>query len=159
MKIRIILLSVIVFLSIGILTQLCFAPRTELSEDAVRIADEISVRNMRATVARLTALSTRVTGYEAGENAAKYIFDEFQRIGLEDVDTQEYEITVPIDQGDGKIRIIESDDATITDELRISCLWPNLVRTSFLPKGIKYKIKEGDDLEDIAASFGVSVED
>gem|GEM_PF-529058 len=135
-----------------------FAARTtELSEDAVRAADEISLRNMRATVSRLTALPTRVTGYEAGENAAKYIFDEFQRIGLEDVDSQEYEITVPIDRGDGRLRVFGADDMSVVEELRISCLWPNLVRTSFLPEGIKHKVKEDDTLEGIAASYGIDV--
>ena len=158
-KIHITLLAIIVLLFIGIFAKLSYAPKTELSEDAVRVANEISIRNLRATVARLTALPTRVTGYEAGENAAKYIFDEFQRIGLEEVDTQEYDITVPIDHGDGKVRIIASDGIDVSDELKLSCLWPNLVRTSFLPKGIKYKVKEGDSLEEIATSFGLSVED
>ncbi|MBD3183164.1 LysM peptidoglycan-binding domain-containing protein, partial [Candidatus Poribacteria bacterium] len=140
-----------------VLTGLAFAAKTELSEDAVRVADEISLRNMRATVSRLTALPTRVTGYEPGENAAKYIFDEFQRIGLEEVDSQEYEITVPVDHGDGKISILGSDGNSVIDELKLSCLWPNLVRTSFLPKGIKHKVKEEDTLEGIARSYGISV--
>lgn len=134
-----------------------FAAKTELSEDAVRVADEISLRNLRATVARLTALPSRVTGYEAGENAAKYIFDEFQRIGLEDVDSQEYEITVPIDHEDGRLRVLGSDGIEVMRELKILCLWPNLVRTSFLPKGIKHKVKEDDTLESIAAAYGLSI--
>ncbi|MFC1718939.1 LysM peptidoglycan-binding domain-containing protein, partial [Candidatus Poribacteria bacterium] len=139
-------------------TGTAFAAKTELSEDAVRVADEINLRNMRATVSRLTALPTRVTGYEAGENAAKYIFDEFQRMGLEDVDSQEYEITVPIDHGDGKLRLLGEDGVSAVKELKLSCLWPNLVRTSFLPKGIKHKVEEEDTLESIAASYGISVD-
>lgn len=182
-----------------------FSAKTELSEDAVRVANEISIKNMRATIARLAALPTRVTGYEAGENAAKYIFDEFQRIGLQSVESQEYEITVPIDHGDGKLRILDPNsnmpildiqtpteeqvgqsesaeqpkDATknvekikevdkkanvdVTKltaqlaEFKLSCLWPNLVRTSFLPEGIKHKVKEGDTLESIAKSYGIDV--
>ena len=147
----------ILFLLLIAFTGIAFAAKTELSEDAVRVADEISLRNMRATVARLTALPSRVTGYEAGENAAKYIFDEFQRMGLEDVDSQEYEITVPIDHDDGKIKILAGDGINFIEELKLSCLWPNLVRTSFLPKGIKHKVKEDDTLEDIAASYGIDV--
>jgi ABC-type antimicrobial peptide transport system permease subunit/LysM repeat protein len=169
-----------------------FAAKTELSDDAVRVANEISIRNMRATIARLTALPTRVTGYEAGENAAKYLFDEFQRIGLQNVESQEYEITVPIDHGDGKLRILdpnsntpilnivtpeqniqteltaqpqvnvknpknETKDVVQLAEFKLSCLWPNLVRTSFLPEGIKHKVKENDTLESIAKSYGVDV--
>jgi len=146
-----------ILLFLVVFTGSAFAAKTELSEDAVRVADEISLRNMRATVSRLTALPTRVTGYEPGENAAMYIFDEFQRIGLEDVDSQEYEITVPIDHGDGKLRILGEDGTTGVKELKLLAIWPNLVRTSFLPKGIKHKVKEDDTLEDIAASYGIDV--
>jgi LysM repeat protein len=181
-----------VFISLLLLfsfVEIAFAAKSELSEDAVRVANEISLRNMRATVARLAALPTRVTGYEAGENAAKYIFDEFQRIGLENVESQEYEITVPIDHGDGKLRILDPNsntpilnispeiaeatasalqikDTNLSDqskspdqlaEFRLSCLWPNLVRTSFLPEGIKHKVKEGDTLPSIAKSYGIDL--
>ena len=146
-----------ILLFLMVFTGVVFAAKTELSEDAVRVADEVSLRNMRATVARLTALPTRITGYEAGENAARYIFDEFQRIGLEEVDSQEYEITVPIDHDDGKLRILEADGVSVAKELKISCLWPNLVRTSFLPKGIKHKVREDDTLENIVASYGIDV--
>ena len=99
-----------IFISLLLLfsfAEFSFAAKSELSEDAVRVANEISLRNMRATIARLAALPTRVTGYEASENAAKYLFDEFQRIGLQSVDSQEYEITVPVDHGDGRLRILD----------------------------------------------------
>jgi len=149
-------LQMIIVLSLLLaFTGVVFAAKTELSEDAVRVADEIRLRNMRATVARLTALPSRVTGYEAGENAAKYIFDEFQRIGLENVDSQEYEITVPVDHGDGRLRILEKDGIGVAEELKISALWPNLVRTSFLPKGIKHRVIEGETLKEIAESYGI----
>lgn len=150
------IIAVLLFLIV--FTGAAFAAKTELSEDAVRVADEISMRNMRATVSRLTALPTRVTGYEAGENAAKYIFDTFQRIGLEDVDSQEYEITVPVDHGDGKLRLLSDDGVNVLKELKLSCMWPNLVRTSFLPKGIKHKVKEDDTLESIAQAYGITVD-
>jgi len=193
LKFRWIFISLLLLLTFS---DFVFAARTELSEDAVRVANEISLKNMRATIARLAALPTRVTGYEAGENAAKYLFDEFQRIGLQSVENQEYEISVPIDHGDGKLRILDpnsnmpildissdtampvqtnktdtitkntkkSDKTTASDEskpatqlaeFRLSCLWPNLVRTSFLPQGIKHKVKEGDTLENIAKSYGI----
>ena len=150
--------AIIILLFLVAFTGSAFAARTELSEDAVRVADEISLRNMRATVSRLTALPTRVTGYDAGENAAKYIFDEFQRIGLEDVDSQEYDITVPVDHGDSKLRILADDGVSSVEDIKLSCIWPNLVRTSFLPKGIKHKVKEGDTLQDIASSYGIGIE-
>jgi len=177
-----------IFISLLLLflfVEMAFGAKSELSEDAVRVANEISLRNLRATIARLSALPTRVTGYEAGENAAKFIFDEFQRIGLENVESQEYEITVPIDHGDGRLRILDpnsnmpilninpettptttSEQSKISEqskpntqlaEFRIYCLWPNLVRTSFLPEGIKHKVKEHDTLQSIAKSYGIDV--
>ncbi|HGJ64583.1 TPA: LysM peptidoglycan-binding domain-containing protein, partial [bacterium] len=181
-------LSCLIVLLFFVFVGIAYSAKTQLSDDAVRIANEISIRNMRATIARLVALPTRVTGYEAGENAAKFIFDEFQKIGLQAVESQEYEITVPIDHGDGKLRILDSNsDMPILDieipnteltasksasiseksaqtpptsqiaEFKLSCLWPNLVRTSFLPEGIKHKVKEDDTLENIAKSYRVDV--
>ena len=149
---------IVILLFLVAFTGSAFAAITELSEDAVRVANMISERKMRETVSRLTALPTRITGYEGGENAAKYVFDEFQRIGLEDVDSQEYEITAPIDHGDGRLRLLGEDGIEVIKELKLSCIWPNLVRTSFLPKGIKHKVEEEDTLESIAASYGIDVD-
>ena len=50
-----------------------------LSETAVKIRDEVSIGNMRKDIARLSSLSTRVTGYAEAGNASKYVFDRFCR--------------------------------------------------------------------------------
>jgi len=141
-----------------LLTCSVLAVQLDLSEKAVAIREQIDTGNMRKDIARLTSLTTRVTGYEESENASKYIFDRFQEIGLQDVDSREYMITVPIDHGDGKLRVL-SEDGEIEKVLRIYPIWPNLVRTSLIASGIKHRVKKGETLEDIAASYRVSVDD
>ena len=48
-----------------------------LSDAAVKIREQVDIRNMRKDIARLSSLSTRVTGYPEAANASKYIFDRF----------------------------------------------------------------------------------
>ena len=59
-------------------------PRLETA--AVKIREQVDIRNMRKDIARLSSLSTRVTGYPEAANASKYIFDRFTEIGLQNVE-------------------------------------------------------------------------
>ena len=125
-----------------------------LSETAVKIRDEVSVSNMRKDIARLSSVSTRVTGYAEAANAAKYVFDRFVAIGLENVEARGFEITVPIDGGDGKLEVLATD-GTVSKQFEIVPCWPNLVRTSLLPTGIKHLVNEDETIEDIAHSYRI----
>ena len=127
-----------------------------LSETAVKIRDEVSVGGMRKDIARLSSLSTRVTGYDEAANGAKYVFDRFVEIGLENVEARGFEITVPIDAEDGKLQVL-SQDGTVIKSAKISPCWPNLVRTSLLPNGIKHLVDSDETLEEIAQSYQVDV--
>ncbi|MBI1929314.1 hypothetical protein HYR99_34345, partial [Candidatus Poribacteria bacterium] len=102
-----------------------------LSETAVKIRDQVDIGSVRKDIARLSNLSTRVTGYPEAANASKYVFDRFVEIGLQNVESREFPITVPIDHGDGKLEVL-SPDGTVLKTFKISPLWPNLVRTSLL---------------------------
>ncbi len=127
-----------------------------LSETAVKIRDEVSVGAMRKDIARLSSLSTRVTGYDEAANGAKYVFDRFVEVGLQNIEARGFEITVPIDAEDGKLEVLSSD-GTVVKSVRISPCWPNLVRTSLLPNGIKHFVESDETLEEIAESYQVDV--
>ena len=128
-----------------------------LSETAVKIRDEVSVGSMRKDIARLSSLSTRVTGYDEAANGAKYVFDRFVEIGLQNTEARGFEITVPIDTGDGKLEILSSD-GIVSKSVKIAPCWPNLVRTSLLPTGIKHLVNSDESLEEIAQSYQVEVQ-
>ena len=101
------LLASIFFVSFG------FAAEGEktlgLSEAAIQIRDELSIRNIRKDLARLSSLESRVTGYPQAANASKYIFDRFVEMGLKNVESREFTVTVPIDHGNSAIDILSVD--------------------------------------------------
>ena len=84
------------------------------------------------TIARLTGISSRVTGYPGCSEAADYIEQRFREIGLLNVGTSAegvFKVVVPVEK---KAHLVVGEGpsaATIT----LHCLWPNLVRTSKLP--------------------------
>jgi len=149
-----ILLLVLSLQPLGI--RLGMAAQVDLSKKAVEIREQIEIGGMRKDIARLSSLTTRVTGYEEAEDASKYIFDRFVEIGLQDVDSREFEITVPIDKG-GTLTVLSKDGKELKS-YKLNSIWPNLVRTSFVADGVKHKVLEGDTLEDIATAYGVEIQ-
>ena len=132
------------------------AAKIDLSEKAVNIRDEINLDNMKKDIARLSAIRTRVTGYDTAQSASKYIFDRFQELGLKEVDSRSFTVTVPVDHGDGTLEVFE--DGKLVKRIKIYTIWPNLVRLSFVPDGLKYTVQEGESLEQLAGEFGVPME-
>jgi len=135
--------------------QSVMAAQVDLSQKAVEIREQIDIGSMRRDIARLTSLTTRVTGYEEAEDASKYIFDRFVEIGLQEVDSREFEITVPIDEG-GILTVLDKDGKELKS-YKVNSIWPNLVRTSFIADGVKHKVLEGETLEKIATAYRVDV--
>ena len=125
-----------------------------LSEVAVKISDKVDIGRMRKDIARLSNLPTRVTGYDEAASGSKYIFDQFVEIGLQNVESREFPVSVPIDHGDGKVEIL-SEDQTLIKTYRIWSIWPNLVRTSFLPNGVSHVVVQGETFDGIAKSYQV----
>jgi len=132
------------------------AAQVDLSQRAVEIREQIDIGSMRRDIARLTSLKTRVTGYEEAEDASKYIFDRFVEIGLQDVDSREFEITVPIDEG-GTLTVLGEDGRELKS-YKVQSIWPNLVRTSFVADGVKHKVLEGESLESIASAYQIDIQ-
>lgn len=129
-----------------------------LSEAAIQIRDEISIRNIRKDLARLSSLESRVTGYPQAANGSKYIFDRFVEMGLKNVESREFSVTVPIDHGNSAIEVL-SPNGTVLRTFTLKPLWPNLVRTSLLADGVKHTVMAGETLEQIAVNYAVPLTD
>ena len=125
-----------------------------LSEIAVKIRDEVDVGRMRKDIARLSSLKSRVTGYPEATAASKYVFDRFVETGLQNVESREFRIAVPVDHGDGRLEVLSSNDEVLRT-IKIWPVWPNLIRTSLLPTGIKHLVQDGETVESIARSYQV----
>ncbi|MGB9587316.1 MAG: M28 family peptidase, partial [Armatimonadota bacterium] len=90
------------------------------------LASQIDPSNLAATVRTLSAYPSRIAGYPGCTAAGQYVLNEFKRIGLKDVKAEPFYTTVPVDRG-----------ASLTvgnKTYRLHAMWPNLIRTSQLPK-------------------------
>ncbi|MFT5087510.1 MAG: hypothetical protein ACI8PG_001870 [Planctomycetota bacterium] len=88
----------------------------------------INAQDLYAHVEALSAHPSRVTGYPGAEAAAHYIEDQFNQLGLEKIESEEFSLSVPIDKG-AHLRLPSGQ------EVQLYALWPNHVRTSTLPSG------------------------
>ena len=127
---------------------------TGMKSAAIQIRDDLSIGNIRKDLARLSSLDSRVTGYPQAASGSKYIFDRLVEIGLQNVESREFSVTVPIDHGDSVIEVL-SPEANLLHAFKLTPLWPNLVRTSLLADGIKHIVLAGETLKDIAESYQV----
>lgn len=89
------------------------------------IAAAINSDRVKADVFTLSSYPSRLVGYPGCEKASEYIERQFREIGLEEVRSEPFRVTVPIDEGS---RIVINGQS-----FPIYALWPNLVRTSHLP--------------------------
>ena len=86
---------------------------------------DLSIERIRDLVARLASLKSRVTGY-GDRRAAEIILAELARAGIDDVQVQEFEVTVPIVRS-------ASLEMEGRKTVPLHPLWPNLARTSQTP--------------------------
>lgn len=85
---------------------------------------------MAETLARFAGHQSRVVGYPGADAAAGYIQETFREVGLIGITVHEYDVSVPVESAPGSIRV------TATGETApLHGLWPNLVKTSTLPRG------------------------
>lgn len=89
------------------------------------IADSIDEARVKADIINLSSYPSRLAGYPGSAQAASYVEEQFRKIGLDDVKSESFRVTVPVDEGS---KIVVGGQ-----ELEIHALWPNLVRTSHLP--------------------------
>ncbi len=106
------------------------APKAKIDPKLSRVyeslAADVDTANLAHTVELFASKGSRIAGYPGCESAGDYIHAQFQKLGLEQIRREPFFATVPVDGGaalsvNGK-------------SFRIHPMWPNLVRTSQLPK-------------------------
>ena len=111
---------------------------SKAEEVTARVLDAVSGADVRRLMARFTEQGSRVPGYPGHEAAAGFIQQEFERLGLEDVRTEAFDVTSPVDKG-GRLTLVKSGVS-----FPIYAVWPNLVKTSTLPRwGVRTRLVYG----------------
>ena len=96
------------------------------------IFPQVDREALRAHVEYLASLGSRMTGTPGCDRAADYVRANFRRLGLQDVRTERFTISIPQVVAD---RV--PSEITLLDEgikARLYPLWPNSVRTCKLPR-------------------------
>ncbi len=91
-------------------------------------SDAETIPSLKKTIESLSRLGSRIPGYEGNIKAADYVFKAFEQIGLKELRKEEFSVTVPIDKG-------ASLETPAGERIKLYCIWPNIVRTSTLPRG------------------------
>ncbi len=111
-------------------------------EVTVRALDAISEDGVRRMMDRFTGQGSRVPGYAGHAAAARFIQQEFERLGLQDVVAEGFDVTSPVDKG-GTLTLLKSGVS-----FPIHAVWPNLVKTSTLPRsGVRARLIYGGNGE------------
>ncbi|MBM3457072.1 MAG: FtsX-like permease family protein, partial [Armatimonadetes bacterium] len=90
------------------------------------LAGEITPEGLNSHLRALTASGSRVVGYPGERQAADYVHERLLAT-LGEVAEERFPVTVPMDRG-GKLVLGNGQ------EFRLHAMWPNLVRTSQVPK-------------------------
>ncbi len=115
-------------------------PGAEVVAD--RVTREITEAEVRALMAAFTQHGSRVPGYPGHDAVARFIEQRFRALGLEDVETETYGVTSPVDEG-SRLTLVSSGEV-----FPLFGMWPNLVKTSTLPPGgIRTRLIDGGDGE------------
>ena len=85
----------------------------------------LDISRVRADVGSLSSYKSRVAGYPGSDAAADYVQNRFKAIGLDGVKAENFDVTVPVDEGS---KIVAGGRT-----FNLHALWPNSVRTSQLP--------------------------
>ena len=113
--------------------------QTDAMKQAYRdISKGVQSKNLASTVQTLAGYGSRVAGYPGDAKAADYVEQQFRALGLENIAIDQFNTTVPFDPSvedpaKGATAEIQGKSGAAS-KLKIYPLWPNLVRTSTLPK-------------------------
>ena len=98
----------------------------KLARTYKRLAASIDSSRLAGTIHTLSLNQSRVAGYPGCNTAGKYVYDQYKKIGLKDIKVEPFYASVPVDEG--------ASVAVGGKSIKLYPLWPNLVRTSQLPK-------------------------
>lgn len=104
--------------------------------DYQAVAGLVDVGEIEDTINDLSAIPSRVTGYPGYYQAAEYVENKFSDLGLEDVETEEFSLVVPMvvrDEGEraASVTVIGGGAG---ETFAIEPMWPNLVRLPKTPR-------------------------
>ncbi len=126
------------FCCITLLIGTSFFPVYSNNLNLAQISEQVDEQYIKTIVSDLSNLKSRVPGYQGNDKASEYIENIFREIGLENVKSEDFQVTVPVDKGASLVI------SNTKKELLLYCLWPNLIRTSTLPSaGIMSQIIDG----------------
>ncbi len=118
------------------------SPVHEAQGVSYRVIDSVTEADVRRLMGRFTSHRSRVPGYAGHDDAARFILQEFERLGLRDVKAEAFDVATPVDKG-GRLTLTESGAS-----FPLHAIWPNLVKTSTLPpNGIRTRLIYGGDGE------------
>src|SRR5205807_10070706 len=103
------------------------AEKQRLAARYLQLAGEIAPARIDGHLRALTRYDSRVVGYEGERKAEEYVRSQFQTLFPGNVTEERFWTSVPMDHGDSRVTV-----AGLTLPLRP--LWPNLIRTSQVPK-------------------------
>ena len=90
------------------------------------LASEVKASNLAGTIETLSSQGSRVAGQAGCDAAGRYVYEQFKKLGLENVKVEPFYVSVPVDGG--------ASLEVGGESCRLYPMWPNLVRTSQLPK-------------------------
>ena len=105
---------------------------------ADRVLQNIHESDVESLIQRFASFESRVPGYPGHKKAAQFITSEFERLGLQNVENELFDVTTPVDHG-GTLTIAETGET-----IPIHSLWPNLIKTSTVPPTSGRLIYGGD---------------
>ncbi|MBI5831191.1 MAG: M28 family peptidase [Armatimonadetes bacterium] len=97
-----------------------------------RLAGGLDEQRLRGYVEELVKLGSRVSGYPGCDQAAIYLREQLEQIGVQDVRYEDFSVTVPVDAG-ASLDVLDAQGRPVGKPLPLHSMWPNLVRTSQLP--------------------------
>lgn len=109
-------------------------------QDAYRkLSKGVSPSNLAATINILSSAGSRVAGYPGDHKSAEYVAQQFQTLGLQNIQRDDFPVTIPYDTGvdspdqGANIQIQLPVGSQTSAQMRMHPLWPNLIRTPTLP--------------------------